>query len=330
MKSNEILNQDEIDTLLHGVDSGDVATGGDKPPTEGGVSSYDVANQDRIVRGRMPTVEMLNERFARYFRATLFNLLRRTAEISIKEVQTLKFSEYVNSLFVPANLNLMKVKPLRGTAMIAIDPKLVFTVVDSFFGGDGRFHAKIEGREFTSAEMRVVHMLLKHAYHDLQEAWKPVTNLEFEFVSSEVNPQFANIVSPSEAVVVSRFTIELERGGGDMHITMPYAMLEPIRDLLTAGVQSDRVESDERWSVALREEMKEAKLSMTCTLAETEITLRQLMNLNAGDVIPMDIANYVVAKVEEVPVLKCQYGVSRGNNAIKIVEQVRRPTQQSR
>jgi flagellar motor switch protein FliM len=330
MATNEILNQDEIDTLLHGVDSGDVATGGDKPPAEGGVTSYDVANQDRIVRGRMPTLEMLNERFVRYFRASLFNLLRRSAEISVKEVQTQKFSEYVNSLFVPANLNLMKVKPLRGTAMIALDPKLVFTVVDSFFGGDGRFHAKIEGREFTSAEMRVVHMILRHAYRDLQEAWKPVTHLEFEFLSSEVNPQFANIVSPSEAVVVSRFHIELERGGGDMHITMPYAMLEPIRDLLTAGVQSDRAESDERWTLALREEMKEARVKLICTLAETEITLRELMKLNAGDVIPLDLANHVVAKIEGIPLLKCQYGASRGSNAIKIVEQVRRPAQHSR
>jgi flagellar motor switch protein FliM len=331
MAASEILDQDEIDALLHGVDSGDVPTGGAKAAgEEGGIHAYDVVNQDRIVRGRMPTVEMLNERFARYFRATLFNMLRRTAEISVKEVQTQKFSEYVNSLFVPANLNLMKVKPLRGTAMIAIDPKLVFTVVDSFFGGDGRYHAKIEGREFTSAEMRVVHMLLQHAYRDLQEAWKPVTSLEFEFVSSEVNPQFANIVSPSEAVVVSRFTVELERGGGDMHITMPYAMLEPIRDLLTAGVQSDRVESDERWVSALREEMKQSKVTMVCTLAETEITLRELMKMNVGDVIPVDIPNQIVAMIEGVPVLKCQYGVSRGSNAIKVVDQIRHPAIPSR
>ena len=326
MKSNEVLNQDEIDTLLHGVNSGDVATGGDQPPPDGKAHSYDIANQDRIVRGRMPTLEMLNERFARYFRISLFGLLRRSAEISVSEVQTQKFSEYVNSLFVPANLNLMKVKPLRGTAMIALDPKLVFTVVDNFFGGDGRFHAKIEGREFTPAEMRVVHMMLRHAYRDLQEAWVPVTKLEFEFLSSEVNPQFANIVSPSEVVVVSRFHIELDRGGGDMHITMPYAMLEPIRELLTAGVQSDRAEADERWTLALREEMKEAKVELNCTLAEAEITLRELMQLGAGDVIPVDLANHVLIRVEGVPVLRCQYGVSRGSNAVKVVEQIRRPT----
>jgi len=184
MATNEVLNQDEIDTLLHGVDSGDVPTGGDKPLADGQARGYDLANQDRIVRGRMPTLEMLNERFIRYFRISLFNLLRRSAEISVSEVQTQKFSEYVNSLFVPANLNLTKVKPLRGTAIIALDPKLVFTVVDNFFGGDGRFHAKIEGREFTPSEMRVVHMILRHAYRDLQEAWMPVTKLEFSIPRS--------------------------------------------------------------------------------------------------------------------------------------------------
>ena len=330
MATNEVLNQDEIDTLLHGVDSGDVPTGGDKPLADGQARGYDLANQDRIVRGRMPTLEMLNERFIRYFRISLFNLMRRSAEISVSEVQTQKFSEYVNSLFVPANLNLTKVKPLRGTAIIALDPKLVFTVVDNFFGGDGRFHAKIEGREFTPSEMRVVHMILRHAYRDLQEAWMPVTKLEFEYLNSEVNPQFANIVSPSEAVVVSRFHIELDKGGGDMHVTMPYAMLEPIRDLLTAGVQSDRVDSDERWILALREEMKEARLKMVCTLAETEITLRDLMKLTAGDVIPVDLGSHVVAKIEGVPVLKCQYGASRGSNAIKVIEQIRRPVPHAR
>lgn len=323
MKANEVLSQDEIDALLHGVSSGEVRTEADAP-APGEARPYDLANQDRIVRGRMPTLEMLNERFARYFRISLFNLLRRNAEISIAETQTVKFAEYVHSLFVPANLNLVKVKPLRGTALIVLDPKLVFTVVDNFFGGDGRFHAKIEGREFTPTEMRIVHMLLRHAFRDLKEAWSPVAALEFEYINSEVNPQFANIVSPSEVVVVMRFRVELDKGGGDLHVTMPYAMLEPLRELLMAGIQSDRVEFDERWTVALREEMKEARVELACTLAETELTLRDVMRLNAGDVIPVDLAEAVVARIEGVPVFRCQYGVYQGSAAVKVLEPVRR------
>ena len=323
MAGTEVLDQDEIDALLHGVDSGAVRHGAAAPPSSE-ARGYNLANQDRIVRGRMPTLEMLNERFARYFRISLFNMLRRTAEISVSEVKAIKFSEYVHSLFVPANLNLVKVKPLRGTSLVALDPKLVFTVVDNFFGGDGRFHAKIEGREFTPTEMRVVHMILQQAFKDLREAWLPVTKLDFEYLSSEVNPQFANIVSPSEVVVVTRFHIELDKGGGDLHVTYPYAMLEPIRELLMAGVQSDRAEFDERWTAALREEMKAARVEVACTLIEAELTLRELMNLSAGDVIPIEFSPTVVAKVEGLPAFRCQYGMHRGNKALKVVDVVKR------
>lgn len=325
MKRDEILNQDEIDALLHGVESGEVETGSDKYPQDGQARPYDLANQDRIVRGRMPTLEMLNERFARYFRISLFNLLRRTAEIAVNGVQVAKFSEYVHSLFVPANLNLIKVRPLRGTALIALDPKLVFIIVDNFFGGDGRFYAKIEGREFTPAEMRVIQIVLARAFRDLQEAWTPVMKLDFEYLHSEVNPQFANIVSPSEVVVVNRFHIELDNGGGDMHVTLPYAMIEPIRELLMAGVASDRVEFDERWTVALREQVKDAPVELRCTLAEVTLKLGELARLSAGDIIPIDLPHTVVASIEGMPVFRCQHGVHRGNKAIKLIEPVRRP-----
>ena len=198
MAINDILTQDEIDALLHGVNSGDVDTNDTDNADDGEARRYDFASQDRIVRGRMPTLEMINERFARYFRINLFNMLRRSAEISIGGVQMLKFSEYVHSLFVPTSLNLVKVKPLRGTALFVIDPKLVFILVDNYFGGEGKYHTKIEGREFTPTEMRVIEMLLELAFKDLREAWSPIMQINFEYMNSEVNPQFANIVSPSD------------------------------------------------------------------------------------------------------------------------------------
>lgn len=319
----DLLSQDEIDALLNGVSSGDVKTETAPPPE--GIQAYDFVSQDRIVRGRMPTLEMVNERFARYFRISLFNLLRRSAEISVGAVQMLKFAEYVHSLFVPTSLNLTRVKPLRGTALFILDPKLVFIVVDNFFGGDGRFRAKIEGREFTPTELRVIQMMLQQAYKDLREAWLPVMPVEFEYMNSEVNPQFANIVSPTEVVVVTTFHIELDGGGGDLHVTMPYSMLEPIRELLDAGVQSDRVETDERWLLTLREEMKEAMVELNSTLTETQITLRDLKNLKPGDVIPVDLPAMVTARVDDIPIFRGYFGVSRGCNAIKVVEPVKRP-----
>src|SRR5581483_7694098 len=280
--------------------------------------------QDRIVRGRLPTLEMINERFARLFRIGLFNLLRRSPELSIKGIEMVKFSEYVQGVFVPSNLNLIRIKPLRGTALLVFEPQLVFAAVDNFFGGDGRYPVKIEGRDFTRTEMRVVQLMLKQAFADLHEAWSPVLPLEFEYINSEVNPHFANIVSPSEIVVVSRFHIELEGGGGDVHVTLPYSMVEPIRELLDAGVQSDRADKDERWTQALRAQLPDAQVDVSTTLTEATLSLRNLMGLKPGDVIPIDMPRVLEVCVEDVPVFRGGLGVSRGKNAIKISEVIRR------
>jgi len=321
MSGPEILSQDEIDALLHGVSSGDLDNESDAGDIEE-ISSYDFATQDRIVRGRMPTLEMINERFARYFRISLFNKLRRTAEISVDGVQMMKFAEYIHGLFVPTSLNMVRVNPLRGTALFVFDPKLVYIIVDNYFGGEGRFHTKIEGREFTPTELKIVEGVLGLAFSDLKEAWGPVLDVGFEFLNAEVNPHFANIVSPSEVVVVSTFNIELEGGGGAFHVTMPYLMLEPIRELLDAGVLSDHVDMDERWTVALREEILDAMLDISCNLTQTELTLRQVQQLEPGDVIPIEIDNHVIAKAADVPIFSCEYGSHNGNHAIKIVDKL--------
>lgn len=325
MAVNELLSQDEIDALLHGVGDGDVETESDEGPGEGGVREYDFASEDRIVRGRMPTLEMINERFSRHFRVSLFNMLRRSAEISVGGVEMMKFSEYIHTLFVPTSLNMIRVKPLRGTGLLVLDPKLVFIIVDNFFGGDGRYHAKIEGREFTPTEQRVIQMMINLAFKDLQQAWQPVLQVNFEYTNSEVNPQFANIVSPTEVVVVSKFHVELEGGGGDMHVTMPYSMLEPIREVLDAGVQSDRSEVDERWLTALREEVQAAEIDLNATLTEAELSLRDVMRMQPGDIIPIDMPEMLTVRAEDVPVFRGKLGVSQDHMAIKIVKRVPHP-----
>jgi flagellar motor switch protein FliM len=319
---NDLLSQDEIDALLHGVSGGDVETDTNEEVPEGEIRGYDFASQDRIVRGRMPTLEMLNERFARYFRISLFNMLRRAGEISVSGVQMLKFAEYVHSLFVPTSLNLVRVHPLRGTALFVLEPKLVFALVDNFFGGGGRFHTKIEGREFTPTELRVIQMVLDIAFKDLMQAWKPVMDIEFDYQGSEVNPHFANIVSPTEVVVVNTFRVELEGGGGDLHVTMPYSMVEPIRELLDAGVQSDRSDRDERWTRAIREEMKEARIELKSMLVEATLSLRELNDLRAGDVIPIDLPDLVTLEAENTPVFRGKFGVHNSSRSIKILQKI--------
>lgn len=318
MAGSELLTQDEIDALLHGVSGGDVESETDVPPEPGETISYDFNSQDRIVRGRLPTLEMINERFARHMRISMFSMLRRSAEISVAGVQMIKFAEYIHSLFVPASLNLVKIKPLRGTALIVFDPKLVFSVVDSYFGGEGRFHAKVEGREFTPTEQRIIQMILNQAFEDLKKAWSPVLDIEFEFVNMEVNPHFANIVSPSEVVVVNTFNVELDGGGGDMHIAMPYSMIEPIREILDAGVQSDLADTDERWTVSMKEELMKVNVDISSTLTTTMASLSMVNKLKKGDVIDVDIPDEVLLNVEGISYFKGIYGAHNGQKSVKI------------
>lgn len=320
---SDLLSQDEIDALLHGVDDGDIDV--EEETLDPSVAQpYDFSSQDRIVRGRMPTLEMVNERFARHMRISLFNMMRRSAEISVNGIQMIKFSEYIHSLFVPTSLNMVKINPLRGTALFTLEAKLVFILVDNFFGGDGRFHAKIEGREFTPTERRIIQLLLKQAFVDLKEAWSPVMKVDFEYLDSEVNPALATIVSPSEVVCVCSFNIELDGGGGNFHVTMPYSMLEPIRDKLDAGIQSDRDNVDERWSDAIREEIFSAHVELHGDLVETEMTLKDVMELKEGDIIPIDLPDSVTVKAADMPCFRANFGTSNGYMALKIKEEISR------
>ncbi len=314
--TDDILSQEEIDALLHGVDDGDINIENDS--VQGDFSDYDLTSQDRIIRGRMPTLELINERFARHTRVSLFNMLRRSAEVSIGGVQVQKFGEYIQTLYVPTSLNMVRMQPLRGMALFVFEAKLVFKLVDNFFGGDGH-HAKVDGREFTPTELRVVQMLLDQAFKDLEEAWKPLFDINFDCIGSEVNPAMANIVSPSEAVIVSSFHIDLDGGGGDMHITMPYSMIEPIKDVLDSGMTGDVDEVDERWLKALRRDILRASVDLECTVVEKKMSLREIIDLKKGDVIPVDIPEDLILRANGVPIYKTRMGTSRGHLGLEIM-----------
>ena len=321
---SDLLSQDEIDALMDGVAEGAVPTGNDEPLPRDEVIQFDFTQQDRIVRGRLPTLEMVNDRFSRFFRTALSNVLRKTCDVSALGVKMVKFAEYVHGLTLPSNLNLVRVKPLRGTALVVFEPRLVFTVIDNFFGGDGRYHTRIEGRDFTVTENRVIQIMLSEFFAGMTEAWAPVLGLDFEYLNSETNPQFANIVSPTETVVVCRFHVELDGGGGEVNLTIPYAMIEPIRTLLDAGVQSDRMERDDRFADMLREEVLDAEVDLNSLLLETHMSLGEFLHLRPGDVIPVHLPELVTVYAEDVPVFRGRYGQSNGVNAVRFQVQAGR------
>jgi len=320
---SDLLSQEEIDALLYGVDEGNITTDADDAQDRSVVREYNFGSQERIIRGRMPTMEMVNERFTRLLRISLFLFLRRSSEVFITGIQVKKFSEYVLGLHVPTNLNVVRVTPLRGRALIVMESPLVFTLVDNFFGGGGQFHPKADGREYTPTEMRVIRLVIDMIFKDLKEAWKPVMELDFEYIGSEINPQFANIVSPAEIVVISSVHVELEGGGGgDINITMPYSMLEPIRELLVA-ISSDAGDTDGGWQIALRNEILRAEMEVNSILLEKHMTLRDIMHFKKGDVIPVEMPKTVTLNVAGVPVFEGKVGISDGNYAVQIIDKLK-------
>jgi flagellar motor switch protein FliM len=312
----EFLSQEEVDALLKGVTGETDAA--PEAEAEGGVRNYNLGKQERIVRGRMPTLEIINDRFARLLRIGMFNFMRRSPEISVSPVKVVKYSEFIRNLVVPTNLNVVHMKPLRGSCLFIFDPSLVFAVVDNMFGGDGRFHSRVEGRDFTLTEQRIIQRMLAVVFEDYEKAWGNLYPVKFEHVRSEMHTQFANIATPSEIVVTASFNIEIGQSGGQLHIILPYSMIEPIRDMLYSSLQGDSYEPDKRWVRMLSKQVQLADVELVAQFARIPSTVEQILGMKAGDVIGTDIPKTVVAEVDGVPVFECTYGTQNGQYAIKV------------
>lgn len=314
--AEDFLSQEEVDALLRG------ATGeGDESHEEedkGGVRPYNIGTQERIVRGRMPTFEIINERFARLLRIGLFNFMRRTVDIAVGPVKVIKFSEFVRNLVVPTNLNMVHMKPLRGTALLVFDPDLIFLIVDNLFGGDGRYHTRIEGRDFTQTEQRIIQCLLDVVFEEYEKSWKAVYPINFEYIRSEMNPQFATIATPNEVVVTVTFSIDMGNKGGNLHVCIPYSMVEPIRDVLYSALQGDHMEVDKRWISLLKQQVQGAEVELVANIGHTKVTFEQILSMQAGDIIPLEIPRTITVRIDGVPVMDCRYGTVNGRYALKV------------
>ena len=315
--SNQILSQDEVDALLQGI-TGESQKLEEEHVDEGAIRNYDIASQERIVRGRMPTMEVINERFARNIRIGLFNFIRKSPEIAIGSIKVQKYSAFLREIVVPTNFNIVSVRPLRGSGLIVCDPTLVFSVIDSLFGGAGKYHTRIEGRDFSPTEQRIIGRLVDVICAEYKKAWNGVYPLELEYQRSEMQPQFANIATPSEVVVATSFTLEIGDASGTIHFCIPYATLEPIRDVLYSTIQGDSAEPDRRWVNLMTQQIQAAQVQLVAEIAHAPATVEQLLSFKPGDFIELDLKPAIQAKVSGVPVLDCHYGISNGKYALKV------------
>jgi len=314
--AEQFLSQDEVDALLEGV-TGEPQKLEDEAAPAAGVRTYDISSQERIVRGRMPTVEIINERFARNLRIGLFNFMRRSPEISVGPVRVIKYSAFLRDIAVPTNINIVSLHPLRGSGLFIFDPNLVFCAIETLFGGTGKQHFRIEGRDFSPTEQRIIQRLLEVTLVEYAKAWGNVYQFQFTHQRSEMHTQFANVASPSEIVVAMTFNVEFGDSGGEIHICFPYSSLEPIRDILYSSLQADGQEPDRRWVKQLTQQVQAAEIELSAELATTQITVGELLRLQVGDFVALPIREVIPVKVDGVPVMECRFGSVNGHTAVR-------------
>ena len=318
----EILSQDEVNALLRGISSGSIET--EKQEDMGGIRAYDLTSQDRIVRGRMPTLEIINERFARLLRNDLTSALRKVAEITATSVDMQKFGEFLKNIPLPTSLTIFKMPPLRGFGIFVLDARLVYNLIDIFFGGTTDLHVKIEGRDFSPIENKLIKKITDMAFNAIKSAWTPVSPIDIEFQRSEINPQFATIVTPTEVVIISRFEVDIEGAVSKFMICIPYSMIEPIKEKLYSGFQSEQLEIDQRWIERFKERLKESELDIKVKIGTTSISAQDFLKIRKGDVIVLDkrIEEPLVVEIEDIPKFIGYPGKMNNQVAVKLISEI--------
>lgn len=325
---NQVLSQSEVDALLAAVGDGDIPKDGKKSkggPKDENIISYDLTSQDRIIRGRLPQLEVIYEKFMRSFRVSLSSALRKIASITLTSTEFIKFGEFINTLPIPTCISVLRFNNLRGSALLVLEAKLAYALVDSFFGGADRPFIRMDGKEFTPIELQIVKKVVELAITDLEAAWSTIEVIDCSFQRTEINPQFVGIVPPTDVVIASTFDIELENINGTIAIVMPYATIEPIKQKLSTGFQVESDQTDKKlWTSIIKDQLLETDVDIKVNLGETEIKLKDLMNLKVGDVIPLtqDSAGELDVLVEQVKKFKGHYGVHHGSVAVQVTRPI--------
>ena len=326
--SAPLLSQDEIAALTEGVKNGSIEVDSGFN-TEANVKKHDLASEDSSLGVNVGSLDMINERFIRLFRLGMLEVLRTSPRMNPRHAQIVRFGEYLRDLKAPLSVNIIRIAPLRGYAMVVIEPGLIFSSLDSFFGGFGKGVAQLPpGRLFTPTESRIIKIILQLVFRSFKEAWSPVTTIDFEHVSSEINPQFAQIADESDLVVLNRFESDHQNSaGGFIDLVIPYMALKPVRDVLRSRVQTGDgdEESDKVWRRQLTEAVYDSSLEMQVLLGSLSQTARQIQTMKEGDVLYFKKPEHARVVIRDMPVFDVEVGNLGSQLAIKIVNSIQLP-----
>lgn len=315
----DTVSQDDIDSLL-GMTSEpvEVELPTPSPLDARGVRPLDLVAQERNTKTRMPTMEVLNDRFSRSFRGSLFSYLRVNADILPMSAQMIKYGDFIGKINLPAYFVMASMTPLHGSILFILDPYFCYGIIEAFFGGNGRIPPKLEGRDFSVIEQRVFNNVVENAIRDFVQAWEPIVKLEMRAMRSDAKAQFVGIATASEIVVASSFEIEMERWRGKFFICFPYIAVEPFREQLVSGVAPDQSAPDLHWQSSLRRDIQDAKLNSYALLASKEMLLHDALRLKEGSLLEFDRPDKATLYVEDIPVADGEYGVHRGKYALRV------------
>lgn len=318
--AEKILSQEEVDALLKGVVSGEVDTTPKAEEPEQPSKAYDLLNQEKIIRGRMPALEMINDRFIRLQTTTWRATLREEIDFSIVSTQVVKFGEFIKKIPLPSSLSIFTMEPLRGQCLYVMDAFLVYLLVDHFFGGSGQTHVKPEGRDFTLVQQRVIKSVVAQALADLEKAWHAMAPVHIKHLRSESNPQFATVVSASEIVIAVTLQVALGENTRDFFIAYPYSMMEPIKEKLYSGLVSDTSGQDGSWAAKFKSELVNVPVRATARLGTATVRVRDVMNFAPGDVLVLDQSpgDPLQLMIEGTAKFEGTAGIVRGNQAFKV------------
>lgn len=325
------LSQDEIDALLDGVvaEADEAAAWSPRSTPQGRTAangigavtgSFGVANAGRFNHGHLPTLALINERFVDLFDKALYAFTGRQATVIAEPAAVVKYAAFTDALPTPSSLNIVRMGPSCGNALFVFDAGLLYFVIDSLFGGSGSMRATKAGRHFTTTEQRLIGRLCEMVFTHYAKAWEPVHPMQFELLRSESETRFVNLTGPDDAVLTCAFAIDSGTSTGRFEICMPLDGIDPIRDVMAREVREKTAISDTRWSERLAAQVAAAEIELVANLASVPVTCKELLEMEVGDVIVLDIKPSIVACADGIPVLRCRYGNADGRYAIRVEE----------